>query len=149
MNAGQTCVAPDYLLVHHKIKDKLVTAICSEIKRAYGANPLESSDYPHIINEKHFKRLCGLLREGRLLTGGEVREKTLQIAPALVDQVSWDAAVMQEEIFGPFLPEEDVLMIQWYIWRQVIFLSEELEKAEWVPITVRQGLIHLRIRKVS
>ncbi len=76
LNAGQTCVAPDYLLVHHKIKDKLVTAICSEIKRAYGANPLESSDYPHIINEKHFKRLCDLLREGRLLTGGEVREKT-------------------------------------------------------------------------
>lgn len=104
LNAGQTCVAPDYLLVHHKVKERLVKAICSEIKRAYGANPLESPDYPHIINEKHFNRLCGLLREGRLLTGGEVREKTLQIAPALVDQVSWDAAVMQEEIFGPILP---------------------------------------------
>ncbi len=104
MNAGQTCVAPDYLLVHHKVKERIVKAICSEIKRAYGANPLESPDYPHIINEKHFNRLCGLLREGRLLTGGEVREKTLQIAPALVDQVSWDAAVMQEEIFGPILP---------------------------------------------
>lgn len=104
LNAGQTCVAPDYVLVHHKVKDRLVAAMRHEIRRAYGQNPLESPDYPRIISEKHFERLCKLLREGRLLVGGESKKRTLQIAPTLIDEVSWDASLMQEEIFGPILP---------------------------------------------
>jgi aldehyde dehydrogenase (NAD+) len=104
LNCGQTCVAPDYVLCQSGVKEQLVSALCQEIKTQFGENPLENPDYGHIINEKHFNRLCGLLEGETVLWGGETDPSTLQIAPAILDQVSWDAPVMGEEIFGPILP---------------------------------------------
>ncbi len=104
LNCGQTCVAPDYILCQRDVKDILVKEICTEIKKQYGENPLENADYGKIINEKHFERLCGLIEEKKTVLGGNVKKETLQIAPTVMDNVTWEDAVMQEEIFGPIMP---------------------------------------------
>lgn len=105
INAGQTCIAPDYILAHRSIKDALIERIRYYIRAFYGARPLESEILPRIVNEKHFDRLCSLIAEsGRLVEGGETNRETLQIAPTVLDAVTWDMPVMQEEIFGPVLP---------------------------------------------
>lgn len=104
LNCGQTCVAPDYVLCHSNIKDKLVDAIICEIKRQYGANPLDNPDYGKIVNEKHFERICSLIDSSKTVAGGSFNKDTLQIAPTVMDNVTWDDAVMQEEIFGPLMP---------------------------------------------
>ena len=104
LNCGQTCVAPDYLLCDEAIRDELVAAICAEIRRQYGEHPLENPDYGRIINEKHFARLQGLLDPAKTAVGGESRRETLQIAPTVLNHVTWEDPVMQEEIFGPILP---------------------------------------------
>ena len=104
LNSGQTCVAPDYLLVHRDVKDRLMGAMERCITGFYGKEPCRNPEYPRIINEKHFSRLKGLLSCGRILVGGHVNEATLQISPTIMDQVNWESPVMQEEIFGPILP---------------------------------------------
>ena len=104
VNAGQTCVAPDYLLVHQTVKEKLLIEIKAAVKTMYGINPLESIDYPKIINQKHFNRLLKLLEGEKCILGGDSDLSTRQITPTLLDNVKWDAAVMCEEIFGPILP---------------------------------------------
>ena len=104
LNCGQTCVAPDYVLCDASVKDALVEEICAEIQRQFGENPLENSDYGKIINEKHFERLCGLIDADKVVHGGTAHKETLQIAPTVLDRVTWEDAVMQEEIFGPILP---------------------------------------------
>ncbi len=104
LNCGQTCVAPDYILCDKSIKDKFVTEIIKEIKKQYGDNPLNNSDYGKIINEKHFARLLGLIEKNKVVIGGNADEKTLKIAPTVMDNVSYDDAVMGEEIFGPIMP---------------------------------------------
>lgn len=104
LNCGQTCVAPDYILCHASVKDALVNEIRREITAQFGENPLENPNYGHIINEKHFRRICGLMDASKIVHGGAVREETLQIAPTVMDHVTWDDPVMQEEIFGPVLP---------------------------------------------
>lgn len=104
LNAGQTCVAPDYVLVHGRVKEKLIREMKKCITAFYGNNPLGNEDYPKIINQKHFERLLGLLKSGMVVEGGQSEEKTRQIAPTILDKVSWESAVMQEEIFGPLLP---------------------------------------------
>ena len=104
LNCGQTCVAPDYVLCEKSIKDELVAEIKNQIKKQYGENPLANPDYGKIINSKHFKRLCGLIDSNKVVHGGETNPDTMQIAPTVMDNVSWDDAVMQEEIFGPIMP---------------------------------------------
>lgn len=104
LNAGQTCVAPDYLLVHAQVKDQLVEAMKKEIRRQFGKEPLSSKDLPKIINEKHFSRLCGLMETEKILAGGQTNEKSLKIAPTILGDVRADSPVMLEEIFGPLLP---------------------------------------------
>ena len=104
LNCGQTCVAPDYLLVERPVKDRLLREIAGEITRMYGAKPLDNPDYGKIINEKHFTRLLGLLDRDKLVLGGETDPEHLRIAPAVLDGVTEDDPVMQEEIFGPILP---------------------------------------------
>ncbi len=104
LNCGQTCVAPDYVLCQKDVKDKLVEAICREIKRQYGEAPLNNPDYGKIVNRKHFERLLGLLDGGKCIFGGEYDPEALRIAPAVLDDVTWDDPVMGEEIFGPILP---------------------------------------------
>lgn len=104
LNAGQTCVAPDYVMAQASVKDKLIMEMKKYIALFYGENPLQSGEYPKIINKKHFERILGLLEGGHVLAGGESNQDTLQIAPAILDHVTWESPVMQEEIFGPVLP---------------------------------------------
>ena len=104
LNAGQTCIAPDYLLVHHKVKNDLLNKIQNTIHRFYGINPQQSEDYARIINQRHFDRLDQLMASGRILFGGDRDRKNLYIGPTLIDNIQRDDAIMRDEIFGPLLP---------------------------------------------
>ncbi len=104
LNAGQTCVAPDYLLVHQKIKDRFVQALLRCIRESFGENPRESRDFPRIVNERHFDRLTALLNEGNILCGGETDRAHKYIAPTVIDNITPECRIMTEEIFGPILP---------------------------------------------
>lgn len=104
LNAGQTCVAPDYILVHRSVQERLVAAMKDAIGQMFGEHPLTHADYPKIINEKHFHRLQGLLSSGQTAFGGGWDEGTMRIEPTLLTDVEWTSPVMQEEIFGPILP---------------------------------------------
>lgn len=103
-NAGQTCIAPDYLLVQENIKTKLIIAMQQAITDLLGQNVQESGDYARIINEKHFDRLITYLNDGKIVWGGQHDKQDLFIAPTLLTRVDLDMPVMQEEIFGPILP---------------------------------------------
>ena len=104
LNCGQTCVAPDYILCHRDVKDRLVELICKEVRRQYGEDPLQNPDYGRIVNEKHFNRLLGLIDPAKTVLGGQSSPDTLQIAPTVLDGVTESDPVMGEEIFGPILP---------------------------------------------
>lgn len=104
INAGQTCVAPDYVLVHHSREQALIEALIEEIRRMYTSAPLANPELPKIINEHHFQRLAGLLGSGSVAIGAQLDAETHQIAPTVLTDVDWDSPVMQEEIFGPILP---------------------------------------------
>jgi aldehyde dehydrogenase (NAD+) len=104
INAGQTCIAPDYLLVDRQVKSDLLRAIKQSIQEFYGDDPAKSPDYSRIINQKQLGRLAGLLTEGELVAGGEVNAADRYIAPTVIDGISWDSLVMKDEIFGPILP---------------------------------------------
>lgn len=104
LNAGQTCIAPDYLLVHEKVKSELLSHIKEEIKRQFGDDPQRSPDYPRIVNEAHFSRLVMLMRQGDVITGGASDEKELYISPTVIDNAESYFDIMKEEIFGPLLP---------------------------------------------
>jgi aldehyde dehydrogenase (NAD+) len=104
INGGQTCIAPDYLLIHKKSKDKFVAAFKEEIKKAYGENPAESKDFPRIVNERNFDRLAKMLANESFLVGGDTNREDRYIAPTLLDEPSLDSEVMKGEIFGPILP---------------------------------------------
>lgn len=104
LNCGQTCVAPDYILCHSSVKDKLLDAMRNEIRRQYGEDPLQNPNYGRIVNEKHFQRLLGLIQLDKVAVGGQSSPDTLQIAPTILDNVTFGDPVMREEIFGPILP---------------------------------------------
>ncbi len=104
LNSGQTCVAPDYLLVRSCVKDRLVEAMKKYIVEFYGEEPCKNSEFPKIINESHFNRLKALMSSGKITAGGETNAATLQIAPTILEDVTWESPVMQEEVFGPILP---------------------------------------------
>lgn len=103
LNAGQTCVAPDYILADEAIKEDLVNAIVDEVKEKY-ANALENEDYPKIINLHHFMRLCGMIDRERDKIGGERDDVSLKIAPTIFPNVSFSSEIMKDEIFGPIIP---------------------------------------------
>ncbi len=104
LNCGQTCVAPDYLYCDRAVKDELVVEIKKQIQKQYGKHPLQNANYGKIINQKHFERLLGLIDETKVVHGGASNPATLQIEPTVMDNVTFDDTVMQEEIFGPILP---------------------------------------------
>ncbi len=132
LNSGQTCVAPDYLLVHQSVKDKLVAALKAQIRDFYGNDPHLNPEFPRIVNRRHFDRLTALIAlssgsrgatdEPRkpgpanalggaqanplsmLVSGGRSDFETLKIEPTIIDGVTWDDPLMQEEIFGPIIP---------------------------------------------
>jgi len=104
LNAGQTCIAPDYVLVHPEEREALVTAMKEELESMYGQDRLSSSDYCKIINRGHFDRLIGYLDSGQIAIGGKTDNEAARIEPTVLTEVSADEPIMQEEIFGPILP---------------------------------------------
>ena len=104
LNAGQTCIAPDHLYVHKDIKDEFIFHLKQSIEDLYGQNPIASKDYGKIINEKHYKRLLSLIDKETIVYGGNKDDALRKIAPTIVDNITHDHAIMQEEIFGPILP---------------------------------------------
>jgi aldehyde dehydrogenase (NAD+) len=107
LNAGQTCVAPDYVLVDRQVEGRLLDALVASIKSFYGADPESSPDYGRIVNDGHLRRLTGLLgslTSSRVVTGGRCRADSRYLAPTVLAGTSWDEEVMADEIFGPILP---------------------------------------------
>ena len=104
LNAGQTCIAPDYLLVHADIKEQLISALKKEFTRLHGANPKESKHFVRIVNERAFDRLVGYIQGADVVMGGEYDREERYIAPTLIDHVDANSPIMQEEIFGPIFP---------------------------------------------
>jgi aldehyde dehydrogenase (NAD+) len=103
-NAGQMCVAPDYLLVHESVKEKLILAFKHSMKKFFGSDASLSYDYGRIINQQQFDRLAAYLKQGNILIGGNTNREQLYIEPTIMDQVSLSSPIMNEEIFGPILP---------------------------------------------
>ena len=104
LNCGQSCTAPDYILVHRSIKEKFIAALIESIEAMYSKNPAENSDYPRIINNHHFDRVLSLIDKENIIFGGQYDKKKLFIAPTLLELKSLDDDIMNEEIFGPLLP---------------------------------------------
>ena len=114
LNAGQTCVAPDYLLIHSSRKQEFVTEFREAVAEMLGEHPVQNDKLTHIITPRHFKRLMGLMEGVNPVVGGQGVEETLRIEPTLLDDVTPESACMQEEIFGPLLP-----MLTWNKWEDV------------------------------
>ncbi len=104
LNAGQTCIAPDYLLVQESAKEELIGRLRFWIQRFYGEEPARSPDYARIVNRKHVQRLARLMGSGKVVCGGVIEEDERYVAPTILTDVSWEDPVMKEEIFGPLLP---------------------------------------------
>lgn len=103
-NAGQTCVAPDYLLVHQRIKDRLLDAMILEITRQFGKDPAMSPAYGRLIDAQHLQQLTALLENATPICGGNVQSDARYMAPTIVDNIHWNHPLMEDEIFGPILP---------------------------------------------
>ncbi|GAA0458472.1 aldehyde dehydrogenase [Alkalibacillus silvisoli] len=140
INAGQTCVAPDYLLIHQSIKVKFIDALKKEIELMYSENPIENDDFTKIINDQHFNRLIRSLDGENVIYGGQSDQSKLKINPTLIDDVNWDSPIMQEEIFGPLLPlltfdQLDEVVEHLEQARNPLalyYFSENIQKQDWV-----------------
>lgn len=158
INAGQTCVAPDYILVHHKIKAIFVKLLIEEIEKALGTNPEESPDFARIINLKNWQRQLSLLENQKILFGGQSNRDSLYLAPTLLDEPKMDSLVMTEEIFGPILPllsyesKADIDKIissfekplSLYLFSQnKLFIDEVLQKYSFGGGCINDTVIHL------
>ncbi len=104
LNAGQICIAPDYLYVNKGIKEELIKKIKKSIIEFFGKDSKQSPDYPRIVNQKHFDRLVNFIDKSKVIIGGDYDRENLYISPTVLDNVNWEDAIMQEEIFGPILP---------------------------------------------
>ena len=104
LNCGQTCVAPDYILCEKSVKDEFAAEVVKQVKKQFGERPLDNPNYGKIINEKHFRRLCGMIDPAKVVLGGATDERACRIAPTVMDGVTREDAVMGEEIFGPIMP---------------------------------------------
>lgn len=104
LNCGQTCVAPDYVLCEEAVVEEFKKEVVKQIRKQFGKKPLENKNYGKMINQKHFNRVLGLIDMDKVITGGQSDIDTLQIAPTVMANVTWNDAIMQEEIFGPVMP---------------------------------------------
>jgi aldehyde dehydrogenase (NAD+) len=118
LNTGQTCIAPDYLLVHESVKEKLVNLLKQDIAQFFSENPKNCKDYPRIIRDAHFDALMEMIADSTVLSGGENDKSDLYIAPTLLDEPSRESKVMKDEIFGPILP--------------IISYSTKADVEEWI-----------------
>ncbi len=147
LNCGQTCVAPDYILCHTSIKERLIEEIKREITAQFGEKPLENPNYGKIISRKHFERVCALIDEEKIVFGGGMDASKEKIGPTVMDNVTWEDGVMQEEIFGPVLPiltfddfNEVYTMLQDKPKPLALYLfSEDKKRWEEVPQRIRYG----------
>jgi acyl-CoA reductase-like NAD-dependent aldehyde dehydrogenase len=104
INAGQTCIAPNYLLIDSKVKDRFLELIVNELKSFYGEDPVDSKDYSRMINSGKTTRMESLMKNGKIITGGITNPEKCYVAPTIITDVKPEDPVMQEEIFGPILP---------------------------------------------
>ncbi len=104
LNAGQTCIAPDYILVRRDLQERFIEELIGTMQSMYGTDPLNNSEFPKIINQKHFSRLTGLLEHGTLTYGGQLDPKLMKIAPTILTEPNLTSSLMTDEIFGPLLP---------------------------------------------
>lgn len=111
-NAGQTCIAPDYLLVDRRVKNKFYQSFKKYVKEFYGSEPFSSIDYPRIINDRHFSRLTSMLKGGDIIVGGDTHKESRYIAPTLIEIDSLEHPLMQDEIFGPILPSIEISSVE-------------------------------------
>jgi aldehyde dehydrogenase (NAD+) len=147
INAGQTCIAPDYLLVHEDIKDEFIEKLKKAISKMFGSDPLQNPDYTRIVSEKHVQRLRSFLNHGNILLGGEFDEQKQLIAPTIIDDITWDDPVMKEEIFGPLLPLftfKDLKEVQAHVRNapkplSLYYFSENNEKQKWIVKNITFG----------
>ena len=135
LNAGQTCIAPDYILVHSKIKDRLVEELIKSITAFFGTSTEESADLARIVSYSHYKRLLGMLENEKILYGGQFNDADHFIAPTLLDEPAMGSKVMQEEIFGPILP--------------VISFEQESELQPWLQTNGKPLAAYIFSRKRS
>ncbi len=115
LNGGQTCIAPDYILAEKGVKEKLISEIKKQILEIHGEDPQKSEAFVRIINPRHYKRIMELVDSSKVVIGGETDESDLYISPTVMDNVTFDDAVMQEEIFGPILPIIEFDSLDWAI----------------------------------
>lgn len=156
-NGGQTCIAPDYLIVQSEIKDKLVHKIIKEINKRYGEHPKVSNDFPRIINKKNVERLKELLNNENIIFGGDIDTTENYISPTLVDMPKLDSDIMNQEIFGPILPiltydgDTDIETIIWgldkplsfYIFsKDKKFIEKTIKKYSFGGGVVNDTLVH-------
>jgi len=141
LNAGQTCIAPDYLLIHNSVKDQLLEAVKQSIQSFYGSDTATSYEYGKIINERQFDRLVSYLDGGKVIAGGNHKREALYIAPTLLDNIKPGAAIMQQEIFGPLLPvitfdttEEAMQVVKQHANPLALYLftSNKAKEEQWV-----------------
>lgn len=157
-NAGQTCIAPDYLLVHEEIKDDFINLLVEWIKEFYGENPKDSPEYGRIINEKGFNRLIAFLEGGRIIYGGDYDQAELYLEPTILECGDLDVPIMQEEIFGPILAilsyrdikeVVEVIRINRYPLALYLFTEDErvedyiLNKVEFGGGCINNTLLHI------
>ncbi len=159
INAGQTCVAPDYILIQKNIKEEFINLVKKYWIEFYGNKPEDSEDYCRIISERHFDRLVNLMEtSGTIVHGGEIAKEDLYISPTLLDEVSPDDSVMQEEIFGPILPvlafdktEEAIQFVNnrpkplaLYVFSESNgFVNQVLENTSSGGVTVNDTIMHI------
>lgn len=120
INAGQTCIAPDYILVHHRQHKALLAALVEAIKGFYGEDPVKHPDYPRIISQANVVRLAELMKAGNCVFGGAYDEQERSFAPTIIDQPALDSLLMQEEIFGPILP----VLVYYHLHEAIAFVNQ-------------------------
>lgn len=158
LNAGQTCVAPDYLCVHKSVKDELLKLIINEIRSQFGENVRNSEDYPRIVNKSSLERLSGYLNDGKIYYGGNIDEDNLYMEPTLIIKPDLNSPLMSDEIFGPILPilvyEDLDNVIKFINHREkplaLYYFSESKKKIKYVltsttsgGVTINDTIIHV------
>lgn len=158
VNAGQTCVAPDYVLVHEEVRETFIRLLTAQVNRMYGSDPQKSPDYARVISNRRYNTLLKYLEEGKIILGGKTDEADRYIAPTLITEVSSADAIMQEEIFGPILPiisyRTDAEVLHWismnpyplalYIYTNSRKVADfYIEQVRFGGGCVNNGLIHL------
>ncbi|MEO5782702.1 MAG: aldehyde dehydrogenase [Ginsengibacter sp.] len=151
INAGQTCIAPDYVLVHNDVKEKFIDKLKETVLKFYSDDAANNYNYGKIINEKRFDTLIKYLAEGKIVAGGDHDREKLFIAPTILENVSMDSAIMHEEIFGPILPvigfsttkeamdivQQNETPLAFYL-----FTNDKKEENEWMQTTFGGGCIN-------